>query len=137
MEGFPRLRLRASFFSGVVSWPTDIASEGAGASGDGGFFVRSGSVRASASSLMGVGGRRRREVGGRVVASASFLTEVGGGRRVRPLMGSAVSGKGTTVGDGGDGLARSKGRRFSLRHPKMVSTGGMLVYACLRVMKRH
>ena len=62
----------------------------------------------------------------------------GGRRRVRSLMGSAVSGRGTTIGDGGDmvrgkgttvgeggdGLARKKGRRFGLCHPKMVSTGG-------------
>ena len=42
---------------------------------------------------------------------------VGGRHRVRSLMGSAIHGKGTTVGDGGDGLARSEGRRFSLYLP--------------------
>ena len=50
---------------------------------------------------------------------------VGSRRRVvGSLMGCAGRGKGTTVGDGGDGLARSKGWRFSVRHLRMVSTGG-------------
>ena len=44
-------------------------------------------------------------------------------RRVRSLMGCAGRGKGTTVGDGGDGLAGSKGWRFSLCRLRMVSTG--------------
>ena len=59
---------------------------------------------------------------GSVRVSTSSLMEVGGRHRARFLMGSAVSKKGTTVRDGGDGLARSKGRRFSLCHLKMVST---------------
>ena len=49
---------------------------------------------------------------------------VDGRRRIRSLMGSAVHRKGTTVGDSGDGLAWSKGRRFRLCHPRTVSTGG-------------
>ena len=43
---------------------------------------------------------------------------VGGRRRVRSLMGCAVRGKGTTVGDGGDGLAaRSKLKPKTTRDP--------------------
>ena len=49
---------------------------------------------------------------------------VGGRRRARSLMGCVVRGKGTTVGDGVGGLARSKGGRFRLCHLGMVSTSG-------------
>ena len=63
--------------------------------------------------------------GGRVVASMSSATGIGGRRRVRTLMGIATRGKGTTVGDGGDGLARrSKGRRIIRCHLRMVNTSG-------------
>ena len=54
----------------------------------------------------------------------SSATVIGGRRRVRTLMGIATRGKGTTVGDGGDGLARSNGRRIIRCHLRMVSTGG-------------
>ena len=54
----------------------------------------------------------------RVVTSRSSSMGVGGRRRVRSLMGCAVRGKGTTVGDGGDGLAaRSKLKPKTTRDP--------------------
>ena len=49
---------------------------------------------------------------------------VGSRRRGRRLMGCAGRGKGTTVGDGGGGLARRTEWRCGLRHLSMMSTGG-------------
>ena len=59
-----------------------------------------------------------------LTASTSSSTGVGSRRRVGSLMGCAGRGKGTAVGDGGDGLARSQGWRFSVCHLRMVNTGG-------------
>ena len=76
--------------------------------------------------VVGRGRRHHLEVGGRVAAStsSSMGSVAGAGSDPWSLVGCAGHGKGTTVGDGGDGLARSKGWRFSLCHLRMVSTGG-------------
>ena len=74
--------------------------------------------------VAGHGRSRHREVVGRVAAKTSSSMGVGSRRRVvGSLMGCAGRGKGTTVGDGGGGLARSNAWRFRLCHPRMVSTG--------------
>ena len=51
------------------------------------------------------------------------MVSTGGRRQARPLMGSTVSRRGTTVGDGGDGdgLVRSRGRRPGLRHLELAT----------------
>ena len=89
---------RRGAFSGTHS---HIRRGGSGQGCGGGCCCRCGAV--------GRGRSRHREVGGRVAANTNSSMGIGSRRRIRPLMGCAGRGKGTTVGDGGDGLATSKG----------------------------